>query len=73
MVDEKEKIKCVRCSHVADDKDKYCIKCGAPLMNYCADTKRGKSKHHCGANNKRDAHYCSKCGHETIFKQRGLI
>lgn len=69
---EKEHKTCVRCFYRADEKDKHCIKCGAPLTNYCSDTKR-RGKHHCGHINKSDAAYCAKCGSETIFKRQGLI
>lgn len=69
---EKEKIKCVKCSEEAEDKDQYCVKCGAPLINRCSDLKT-KGKHGCGFVNRPDALYCAKCGAETVFKQKGLL
>lgn len=69
---EKEKKSCIRCFYVAEEKDQYCIRCGAPLINRCSDLKT-KGKHGCGHTNRSDAAYCAKCGCETIFKKQGLI
>ncbi|HHY74779.1 MAG TPA: hypothetical protein GX497_16445 [Bacillus bacterium] len=70
---EEEKVTCVRCYQVAGDKDQYCVKCGAPLVNRCSDLKTAKGKHGCGHVNRPEALYCAKCGTETIFKQQGLL
>jgi len=69
---EKEKIVCVRCSHIAEEKDQYCTNCGAPLINRCTDEKTN-GKHWCGHVNKSNAAYCAKCGCETTFKKHGLV
>ncbi|NSL50925.1 hypothetical protein [Calidifontibacillus erzurumensis] len=72
MSDKKEEKICKRCLFKADEKDQYCIRCGAPLINRCTDFKTG-GKHYCGFVNRPDARYCAKCGHETVFKQYGLV
>ncbi len=69
---EKEKITCVKCFYQADEKDKYCIKCGTPLVNRC--TKDDSPNHKgCGAKNRPEAAYCSKCGSPTLFGEMDLI
>jgi len=73
LSDKKEEVICVRCSHVAEEKDQFCVKCGAPLVNRCSDSKTRRGKHGCGQINRPEALYCAKCGTETIFKQHGLL
>lgn len=63
---------CVRCYQIANEKDQYCIKCGAPLINRCGDV-NGKFHRGCSHINKEDAAFCAKCGYPTIFKQQGLL
>ncbi|TXK85111.1 double zinc ribbon domain-containing protein [Paenibacillus sp. N3.4] len=63
---------CVRCYHVADKKDKYCIQCGAPLKNKC--TKKKTVLHAgCSKVNEPNAKYCADCGTETLFNEWGLL
>lgn len=61
---------CIRCHHSNDDKNDYCIKCGAPLYNYCTNR-------HCIACDEKtilpdEAAFCPKCGYETLFKTYGI-
>ncbi|HHW37018.1 MAG TPA: hypothetical protein GXX18_07255 [Bacillales bacterium] len=72
MSDQKEKKHCIRCHHVAEENDQYCVSCGAPLINRCSDSKTN-GKHGCGQTNRPDAAYCAKCGSETVFRKHGLL
>lgn len=67
-----EQLMCVRCQHVADKNEKYCIRCGAPLVNRCSDEK-GLLGKGCTKINRQDAAYCSQCGEPTFFHKAGLI
>ena len=69
---KKEKPTCIRCGHVGEENDKNCIKCGAPLINKCADEPGLVSKG-CSHVNPPTAAFCSKCGHPTVFNQEGLV
>lgn len=71
-LDKEKQKRCINCYHVADEKDKYCIKCGSPLTNHCGDI-GGKLHKGCSFVNKEDAAFCAKCGYPTIFNQHGLI
>lgn len=72
MGDNKEKPKtCVKCFHVAEEKDKYCVRCGTPLVNLC--TKEDSPNHKgCQAKNRPDAAFCAKCGSPTVYGEMGL-
>ncbi|TCP29236.1 hypothetical protein EV207_11136 [Scopulibacillus darangshiensis] len=74
MADKKKEDihQCVRCAHVSDDKDKYCTKCGAPLINRCSDEPGLVSKG-CKHVNKPTAAFCAKCGEKTLFNKEGLV
>lgn len=72
MSDEKEEVRCVRCHHVAEEKEEYCIKCGAPLINRCSDAPGLLSKG-CGKKNHPGAAYCAHCGSPTVFHKEGLV
>lgn len=62
--------KCLRCKYNNDDKNNYCIKCGAPLKNVCTNI--------CCSNYENDiqlpdeAAFCPLCGSETLFKTYGI-
>lgn len=63
---------CVRCGYRPDEKDRYCIQCGAPLQNKCTND-GGLLGDPCNQINLPHAAFCSKCGAPTLFKQKGLI
>ena len=69
---QEEERTCVSCQHVTKDKDEFCIRCGSPLVNRCADSK-GLIDKGCRYVNKPEAAYCGKCGYPTVFKRHGLI
>ncbi len=68
----KEEVYCLRCYQRADEKDKYCVKCGSPLVNRCTEEKTLLSKG-CNKVNRKDAAYCSSCGAPTVFNLAGLV
>lgn len=72
MAEDKKIEPCIRCGSIPEEKDKYCIHCGAPLVNKCT---RPKSPLHAGCSkvNRRDAAFCSGCGHPTTFRVEGLL
>lgn len=70
--DEKEPIYCYRCKSTNYEGDKYCVHCGAPLVNRCMD-EAGKLDKGCGAKNEPHAAFCVKCGHKTLFHHHGLV
>lgn len=72
MGNKKEEVRCVRCLHLAEEKDRFCVRCGAPLINRCSNEKTLLSKG-CSKVNRKDAAYCSSCGAPTIFYLAGLI
>ncbi|WP_077615720.1 hypothetical protein [Caenibacillus caldisaponilyticus] len=73
MADKKEDPRvCVRCGHVGGENDSHCIKCGAPLINKCAD-EPGLISDGCTHVNRPDAAFCAKCGHPTVFHKEGLV
>lgn len=63
---------CIRCGRVPDKDDKYCISCGAPVINRCTKKKTPLHKG-CSKINRPDAAYCSECGSPTTFKEWGLL
>jgi RNA polymerase subunit RPABC4/transcription elongation factor Spt4 len=67
-----EPIICVKCGHVAEEKEEYCTKCGSPLINRCSDRK-GLIDKGCSKVNKPDAAFCAKCGLPTVFNKQGLV
>jgi RNA polymerase subunit RPABC4/transcription elongation factor Spt4 len=64
--------RCVRCRYMPEEKDKYCIRCGAPLINRCTDQK-GLVHKGCNKVNRVDAAYCADCGSPTTFNLAGLV
>lgn len=69
---KKEDVYCMRCYHKAEEKDKYCVLCGAPLINRCTEDKTLLSKG-CNKVNRKEAAYCSACGAPTTFNLAGLV
>ncbi len=69
---KEERHTCVRCGRLSDEGDKYCIFCGAPLINHCGDEPGLVSKG-CKHINRKDAAFCAKCGYQTRFYLDGLI
>lgn len=72
MTNKKEEIRCVRCHSIAEEKDRFCVRCGAPLFNRCSNGKTLLSKG-CNKVNRREAAYCSSCGAPTVFYLAGLV
>ena len=72
MADNEKPRPCARCGYVNDKNDSHCIKCGAPLLNKCAD-EPGRIHKGCSFVNKPEAAFCAKCGHPTIFHQEGIV
>lgn len=68
----KEEVRCIRCNQLAEEKDKFCVKCGAPLINRCSEEKTLLSKG-CSKVNRKNAAYCATCGAPTTFNLAGLI
>jgi hypothetical protein len=63
---------CIRCGFIPDEKDKYCINCGAPLQNRCTND-GGLLGDPCTNINPPNAAFCAKCGAPTLFQKKGLI
>lgn len=63
---------CIRCGHVPEQGDEYCILCGAPLRNRCTND-GGPFGDPCSHLNAPHASFCAKCGHRTVFHKAGLI
>lgn len=63
---------CVRCGRVPEKDDKFCIACGAPLINRCTKKKTPLHKG-CGKINRPEAAFCSECGAPTVFKEWKLL
>ena len=72
MADEEKTITCTRCGYEANEKEKHCVLCGAPLHNKCMD-EPGKLHKGCGKKNDPHAAFCSVCGHPTLFHHHGLV
>ncbi|MDF2719498.1 MAG: hypothetical protein K0R28_6423 [Paenibacillus sp.] len=72
MAEQPEKEPCVRCGHQPEKTDKYCVRCGAPLVNRCTK-KRSPLHKGCSKVNKQDAAYCADCGTPTLFRESGLL
>lgn len=63
--------KCRRCETEARGPHaRYCIHCGAPLYNICAQPQQTPEP--CGHINPQEARYCEMCGHETVFVALGI-
>jgi len=72
-MDDKKKDKyCARCNRKAEDGDKFCVGCGAPLINSCTNAGDMFVKK-CSKVNRDDAAYCATCGAPTIFHREGLL
>ncbi len=67
-----ENSSCVRCGHIAKKNTRYCVECGAPLINQCTNN-GGLLGEACGHKNPSDASFCSKCGAYTTFHKAGLL
>lgn len=67
-----EQVTCIRCATASNKKNRYCLHCGAPLMNKCMNQGEllGEA---CGRVNPKDAVFCTKCGHYTAFHKAGLL
>jgi hypothetical protein len=63
---------CVRCSHRAGEKDKFCTQCGAPLENRCTND-GGPLGDPCEKICDRNAAFCPACGCYTSFYKAGLV
>ncbi|WP_438431883.1 hypothetical protein [Gorillibacterium sp. sgz500922] len=72
MADKKKDKLCPRCSRKAEDGDKHCVGCGAPLINSCTNAGDIFTKK-CSKVNREDAAYCSGCGAPTVFHREGLL
>jgi len=72
MADKDDPRPCARCGYVNDKSHVYCIKCGAPLLNKCAD-EPGRIHKGCSFVNPPDAAFCAKCGFPTIFNKEGIV
>jgi rRNA maturation endonuclease Nob1 len=73
MAEKKEELEpCIRCGAMPEKDDKYCIRCGAPLINRCTKKKSPLHKG-CSKINRRDAAFCAACGSPTVFREAGLI
>ena len=64
--------RCVRCQLQAKEKDKYCRRCGAPLINRCTND-GGPFGDPCHKVNDEDAVFCAACGSYTSFYKAGLL
>jgi RNA polymerase subunit RPABC4/transcription elongation factor Spt4 len=61
--------KCLKCGAETDSNDEeelFCSKCGAPVVNHCAD-------YNCVKLLKEDAKFCKYCGSSSIFNNFGLL
>lgn len=61
---------CLRCHHLNDEENNFCIKCGAPIKNIC--TNRNCHNCHYDIPLSDEAAFCPLCGSETLFKTYGL-
>ena len=61
--------KCLKCeahTNPNDDKEYFCSKCGAPVLNICAN-------YSCQALLSEDAYYCKICGAPSLYNNYGLF
>lgn len=79
-IDLNENGKAIVCPHCENEEltqGDYCKICGCDLINRCSDTPNQKSKNlivrGCGSTLQGNARYCSKCGNESTFYQRGWL
>jgi hypothetical protein len=63
---------CIRCGRISEEKHKYCIRCGAPLVNRCTND-GGLLGEPCNKINKQNAVFCMECGTYTTFYKAGLL
>ncbi|GGG09856.1 zinc ribbon domain-containing protein [Paenibacillus abyssi] len=63
---------CIRCGHLTEKKDMYCISCGAPVTNRCLSvgTLLGDP---CSYVCNEQTAFCPRCGSHTAFYQAGLV
>lgn len=58
---------CLGCGNTNLNKeDKFCNKCGAPIVNVCLNS-------NCRITLSVDSAYCTKCGSQSLFLKRGLV
>lgn len=67
-----EQKSCIRCGYIYEEKDKFCIKCSAPLQNKCTFD-GGLFDDPCTKVNPQHAAFCASCGSPTVFYKEGLI
>lgn len=68
---------CPHCENEELTPGDFCIICGNDIVNRCADTPHpenpAKAKKACGAILPGNARYCSRCGNEGTFFQKGWL
>ncbi|WP_049512376.1 zinc-ribbon domain-containing protein [Streptococcus anginosus] len=62
---------CLRCQHVNDEENNFCIKCGAPLKNICTNKRCPNWEN--AVTLADEAVFCPLCGTETLFKVYGMV
>jgi len=79
-IDLNENGKALVCPHCENEEltqGDYCKICGNSIINRCADTPNAKSRNlivrACGSILQGNARYCSKCGNESSFYQKGWL
>jgi len=72
--------KALTCPHCENEElsvGDYCKICGNDIINRCADTQNPKAKNlvnrSCGSILQGNARYCSRCGNESTFYQKGWL
>lgn len=72
--------KAIVCPHCENEEltlGDYCKICGNEIINRCADTPNSKARNvtlkGCGSILQGNARYCSKCGNESSFYQKGWL
>lgn len=63
---------CFRCQHLPGEKDKFCVRCGAPLKNTCTN-RGGLLGEPCKKINPPQAVFCASCGAYTTFYKAGIL
>jgi RNA polymerase subunit RPABC4/transcription elongation factor Spt4 len=61
--------KCLKCgaeTHLTDNEEKFCSKCGAPILNRCSD-------YSCYKILDEKAKFCKHCGSASTFNNYGLL